>query len=275
MLAVALLAFAALEQSGRSGGGPGRPGDEPRRPCRASQHLGVDRPLPARFAAFVVRFVHGDLGTSWRLRRPGQPIFWPERLPATLELVLVASVLALSIGIPLGVRCAVAEADGWIGGAGGLAPRCQRAHLHRRHPAHPALRGAARLAAGRSGAAGSFGWASWTTGLLTVEGWRAILLPATTLALYQLALDRAARAGRDARGARERAYPLRPGPGAHRQGDPPGSCAPQRAPARRDDHRAADRLADRLLRRHGNRLSMAGPGPFADPGRRCWPTCRC
>jgi peptide/nickel transport system permease protein len=149
--------------------------------------LGVDRPLPALFAGFVVRFVHGDLGTSWHLRRPVSELL-VGRLPATLELVLVASILALSVGIPLGAHCA-AFRDGWLDRAV-LAVSLLGVSV----PTFIVGVLLIQIFAVQLGWLPAFGRGRivrigfWTTGLLTVEGWRAIILPATTLALYQLAL---------------------------------------------------------------------------------------
>ena len=145
------------------------------------------------------------------------------RLPATIELVLVASVLALSLGIPLGVRCAVAR-GGWLDRAI-LAVSLLGVSL----PTFIVGILLIQVFAVQLGWLPAFGRGRvvrlgfWTTGLLTVEGWRAILLPATTLALYQLALVVRLVRAEMLEVLVERAHPLRPGPGAHRQGDPPGA----------------------------------------------------
>ncbi len=187
MLAVALIAFLVSSKLGDPVAG--LVGQDTSLADRAAlrSSLGVDRPLPARFAAFVLRFAHGDLGTSWHLRRPVSELL-AGRLPATIELVLVASVLALSLGIPLGVRCAVGR-GGWLDRAI-LAVSLLGVSL----PTFIVGILLIQLFAVQLGWLPAFGRGRvvrlgfWTTGLLTVEGWRAILLPATTLALYQLAL---------------------------------------------------------------------------------------
>ncbi|MGH6923223.1 MAG: nickel ABC transporter permease [Propylenella sp.] len=68
--------------------------------------MGLDRPLPQRFATFLVNAVQGDFGLSFFHRRPVIDVI-AERLPATIELTLVALVIALAIAIPLGVLAAV------------------------------------------------------------------------------------------------------------------------------------------------------------------------
>jgi peptide/nickel transport system permease protein len=67
--------------------------------------LGLADPLPQQFVRYVWSFAKGDLGYSYRTKRPIIADL-KVRLPATLELVLVAMVLALTIGIPTGVLAA-------------------------------------------------------------------------------------------------------------------------------------------------------------------------
>jgi peptide/nickel transport system permease protein len=64
--------------------------------------MGLDLPLAERFGAFLWRALHGDFGRSFFHRRPVFDVIL-ERLPATIELTLVAALLALAIGIPLGL----------------------------------------------------------------------------------------------------------------------------------------------------------------------------
>src|SRR6056297_1115829 len=70
------------------------------------ERLGLDDPVTVQFVRFVERAAQGDFGISYRNQRPVSDMI-AERLPATLELVLVATVLALAIGIPLGVVTAI------------------------------------------------------------------------------------------------------------------------------------------------------------------------
>jgi peptide/nickel transport system permease protein len=67
---------------------------------------GLDRPLPVQFAIFLANLVRGDLGDSIRFSRPVTLIL-AERLPTTIELGIGAMILAVSIGIPLGILSAV------------------------------------------------------------------------------------------------------------------------------------------------------------------------
>jgi peptide/nickel transport system permease protein len=74
--------------------------------------LGFDLPLPQQFLRYVGLVVHGDLGTSLFTQQPISDDL-ARRLPATLELTLVAIVLAAAIGIPLGVVCGMRR-NSWL-----------------------------------------------------------------------------------------------------------------------------------------------------------------
>lgn len=69
------------------------------------QALGMDRPLPEQMVSYLARSVQGDFGTSYRMNRPVLDIVLG-RVPATFELAFAGVVVALLIGIPLGVRSA-------------------------------------------------------------------------------------------------------------------------------------------------------------------------
>jgi peptide/nickel transport system permease protein len=69
------------------------------------QSLGLDRPLPAQYALYLRRLLQGDLGASIRAGRPVRDLI-AERLPATIRLTLAAVLLAVLIGLPVGVLSA-------------------------------------------------------------------------------------------------------------------------------------------------------------------------
>lgn len=74
--------------------------------------LGFDKPLPEQFVRYLHDVVHGRFGTSLFTQQPiADDLF--ARLPATLELTLVAIVLAGAIGIPLGVVCGL-NRNSWL-----------------------------------------------------------------------------------------------------------------------------------------------------------------
>src|SRR5438876_12389060 len=60
--------------------------------------LGFDRPLPVQFADYVARLLRGDLGTSLYTTRPIVQDL-ASRLPATIELTLVAMAFSVIVGI--------------------------------------------------------------------------------------------------------------------------------------------------------------------------------
>ena len=64
--------------------------------------MGLDQPLPNQFVAYLGRLLDGDLGRSWQTTNPVL-VDLAQRLPATLELVTLALLLAIAIGLPLGL----------------------------------------------------------------------------------------------------------------------------------------------------------------------------
>ncbi len=69
---------------------------------QARRLLGLDRSLPEQYVLFLGNMLSGDFGQSYVFRQPALDLIL-ERMPATLELVVVAMVLALVVAIPLGV----------------------------------------------------------------------------------------------------------------------------------------------------------------------------
>lgn len=67
--------------------------------------LGLDRPLPARYVHWLGRALHGDLGQSYATNQSVVGAIG-ERLPLTVELMLLSELLALAIAVPLGVLAA-------------------------------------------------------------------------------------------------------------------------------------------------------------------------
>src|SRR5688500_139559 len=68
--------------------------------------LGLDRPFYAQSITFLSNAVQGNFGISLRLGRPVSTLI-AERMPATLELAVMAAVIGLTVGIPLGVYTAL------------------------------------------------------------------------------------------------------------------------------------------------------------------------
>jgi peptide/nickel transport system permease protein len=76
--------------------------------ARTRIELGLDRPLPVQFARYIGQLLHGDLGNSVMTSHPvTQDI--AHFFPATIELATAAMLIAMLIGIPLGVFAAVRQ----------------------------------------------------------------------------------------------------------------------------------------------------------------------
>ncbi|HET7308944.1 MAG TPA: ABC transporter permease [Actinomycetota bacterium] len=72
---------------------------------RAREELGLDRPLPAQIGQYLEGITTGDWGVSLRTRRPVLEDIG-RRAPASIELVTVAMLLAIGVGVPLGLIAA-------------------------------------------------------------------------------------------------------------------------------------------------------------------------
>src|SRR4051812_26476252 len=112
MLTVGLIAFALFRFVGDPVifmlGQDATPEDR----ARVTQQLGLDQPFYVQYARFVERAVHGEFGLSLRQVRPVSALL-VERLPATLELSLMAALFALVAGIPMGVYTALRR-NSWV-----------------------------------------------------------------------------------------------------------------------------------------------------------------
>ncbi|MBI2178391.1 MAG: ABC transporter permease [Candidatus Tectomicrobia bacterium] len=73
---------------------------------RLRHDMGLDKPWLVQYALYAGRAVRGDFGESLRYRRPAFDLI-AERLPATLELALVALFLSIILALPVGVLSAV------------------------------------------------------------------------------------------------------------------------------------------------------------------------
>lgn len=158
---------------------------EQRQQLRAD--LGLDKPFPVQFAAFVGNAVQGEFGLSLRQGRKVSSLI-VERFPATLELALAAAVIALVIGVPMGVYAALrrgnflAQAMMTFSLLGVSLPTFLIGILL-------ILVFAVTLKVLPSFGRGEVvSLGAWTTGFLTVDGLKHLVLPAITLSIYQLTL---------------------------------------------------------------------------------------
>ena len=149
--------------------------------------LGLDEPFYVQFAKFAGNAVQGNFGISLRLGRPVSQLLI-ERLPATLELSMIAASLALLIGIPMGVYTAL-KRDSWISKLI-LTISLVGVSL----PSFLIGIFLILIFAVWLGWLPSFGRGDtiklgfWTTGFLTFSGLKALILPSITLGLFQMTL---------------------------------------------------------------------------------------
>jgi len=149
--------------------------------------LGLDESVMVQYVKFVVNAAQGDFGISYRNQQSVMRLI-AERFPATMELVLLATLISLVVGIPLGVITAIhrgrwfSESLQFLSIIGVSLPSFVIGILL-------ILVFAVTLgwlpAFGR-GEVVRFGW--WSTGLLTPSGRMAIILPAVALSFYQITL---------------------------------------------------------------------------------------
>src|ERR1700754_763093 len=102
MLAVALIAFAMFRYVGDPVTNLAGQDTTPEQREALRDSLGLNDTFVMQYARFVGNAVRGDFGISYRHRRPVSELI-KERLPATLELSFVSAVMALALGIPMGI----------------------------------------------------------------------------------------------------------------------------------------------------------------------------
>jgi peptide/nickel transport system permease protein len=151
------------------------------------QQLGLNDPVVVQFARFIWAAAHFDFGVSYQFKQPVTDLL-AERFPATMELSVVSALLSLLLGIPMGVYTAL-HRNSWLSrffltvSLFGVSLPTFLIGILLNFVFAVSLNW---LPSFGRGDVVSFGF--WTTGLLTKSGLRAIILPAVTLALFQLAL---------------------------------------------------------------------------------------
>jgi peptide/nickel transport system permease protein len=70
------------------------------------KEMGLDQPLPIQFVNYVVKLAQGDMGKSWRTGQGVRDDLF-QRLPATLELAFFATLIAILVGLAVGIPAAV------------------------------------------------------------------------------------------------------------------------------------------------------------------------
>ena len=187
MLTVALIAFSMFRYVGDPIASMVGQDTTPEQRDQLREQLGLNDPFVVQYAHFVANAVRGDFGISYRHRRPVSELL-EERLPATLELSFVSAVMALALGIPMGIYTALKRH--------GVLSKTFMAISLGGSSLPTFLIGILLIlffgvqlrwlpSFGR-GDVVELGW--WTTGFLTKSGWLALIMPAITLALFQMTL---------------------------------------------------------------------------------------
>ena len=157
--------------------------DEERSEIRET--LGLNDPIYIQFSRFVSNAAKGEFGISYQLRRPVSELI-TERLPATIELVLISALIALISGTLLGVYTGINRKGFFsdiilaVSLLGVSLPTFVIGILF------------IYLFAVILGILPSFGRGDvvdlgfWSTGFLTISGLKAIILPSVTLSLFQM-----------------------------------------------------------------------------------------
>jgi peptide/nickel transport system permease protein len=155
--------------------------------ARLRAELGLNDPFVVQFWDFARNLIRGDFGYSYRTRQPvGEMLL--ARIPATVELGTVALLISLLVGIPTGIYTALRPTGALSQGVliatlvgvsiptfviGILLIFLFGVYL-------------GWLPTFGRGETVELGW--WQTNLLTLDGWRSLVLPALTLGVYQLTL---------------------------------------------------------------------------------------
>ena len=187
MMAVALLAFVMF----RFVGDPINQmvGIETSLEDRAAlrERLGLNDPPAAQFLRFAWNALHFDFGISYQFKAPVSELL-AKRLPATLELSVVSALLALLAGVPMGVYAGLRR-ESWLArlfltlSLLGVALPTFLIGILLIYVFAVNLQWLPSFGRGQTVDLGF-----WTTGLLTLSGLKSLVLPAITLALFQLTL---------------------------------------------------------------------------------------
>jgi peptide/nickel transport system permease protein len=187
LLAVGMIAFAMFRFAGDPVNQMVGAETPPEERLAIRQELGLNDPVIVQFGRYLVSAARFDFGISYQFRQPVSDLL-SERIPATLELSICATIFALVFGILMGVYSALnrdstlAKLFQAISLIGVSLPTFLIGIL------------LIYLFAVTLGWLPSFGrgdtvrlgW--WTTGLLTASGVKALIMPSITLGLFQMTL---------------------------------------------------------------------------------------
>ena len=151
------------------------------------ERLGLNDSFVVQFVRFAGNAAQGEFGFSYQHRRPVSELL-AERLPATLELSIIAALMALAIGVPMGVYTAIRR-DNWLShtfmtiSLVGISLPTFLIGILLILLFGVILRWLPTFGRGEIV---QLGW--WSTGLLTASGLKSLIMPAFTLALFQMTL---------------------------------------------------------------------------------------
>ena len=154
---------------------------------RLREELGLNDPFISQFLRFTREILQGDFGFSYRTRQPVANMI-ADRIPATLELGVVALIISLLVGVPAGVYTALKP-------RGVLSQTILMTTLV--GVSIPTfvigimlifIFGVQLGWLPTFGRGGTVAIGNWDSSFFTLNGWRALLLPAITLGVYQLTL---------------------------------------------------------------------------------------
>jgi peptide/nickel transport system permease protein len=149
--------------------------------------LGLDDPVPVQFVRYFANAVQFKFGISYQFRQPVANLLM-ERMPATLELATCATIFAIVFGILMGVYTALRR-DTWLAKvfqAVSLIGISLPTFLIGILLIYLFAVTLGWLPSFGRGEVVKIGW--WSTGLLTVSGLKALIMPAITLGLFQMTL---------------------------------------------------------------------------------------
>lgn len=187
MLAVAFLAFALFRYVGDPVSQMTGVETSIEDQDRLREELGLNDPFIVQFARFTGDLLQGDFGFSYRTRQPVAEMI-ANRIPATLELGIVALLISLVVGIPAGVYTALRPR--------GIATQLilMTTLVGVSIPTFVIgimlifLFGVHLGWLPTFGRGGTVHIGGWESSLFTFAGWRSLILPAVTLGVYQLTL---------------------------------------------------------------------------------------
>ena len=150
-------------------------------------NLGLNDPFLIQFGRFMGNAMQGEFGISYRIQRPVADLI-AERMPATLELVIISAILSVFLGIPMGIYTGI-KPNSWLSRSflvGSLVGVTLPTFVIGILLIYIFAVGLGILPSFGRGEAIQIGW--WSTGLLTASGWKAIIMPSVTLALFQMTI---------------------------------------------------------------------------------------